>query len=168
MVWLFLALLLLSARLRAISSTLHLRMLPAHFLLLMLSAHLLLMMLCTHLLLMMLCTHLWIARHLILHVRLASRTSGSAHVAGVHLGLVSPHGPPVALISCLMLVSALSCSTVTCSRALPIILFSNLFATGSRFACSGFPSASVEITFVYVPICVSSFSSSRSLALALA
>jgi hypothetical protein len=159
MVWLFLALLLLSARLRAISSTLHLRMLPAHFLLLMLSAHLLLMMLCTH---------LRIARHLILHVRLASRTSGSAHVAGVHLGLVSPHVPPVALISCLMLVSALSCSTVTCSRALPIILFSNLFATGSRFACSGFPSASVEITFVYVPICVSSFSSSRSCSLALA
>ena len=159
MVWLFLALLLLSARLRAISSTLHLRMLPAHFLLLMLSAHLLLMMLCTH---------LWIARHLILHVRLASRTSGSAHVAGVHLGLVSPHVPTVALISCLMLVSALSCSTVTCSRALPIILFSNLFATGSRFACSGFPSASVEITFVYVPICFSGFSSSCSLALALA
>ena len=153
LVWLFLALLLLSARLRAISSTLHLRMLPAH------------------LLLMMLCTHLWIVRHLILHVRLASRTSGSAHVAGVHLGLVSPHVPPVALISCLMLVSvssALSCSTVTCSRALPIILFSNLFATGSRFACSGFPSASVEITFVYVPICVSSFSRSRSCSLALA
>ena len=52
--WLFLALLLLSARLGAISSTLHLRMLPAHFLL-MLSAHLLLMMLCIHLLLRACC-----------------------------------------------------------------------------------------------------------------
>jgi hypothetical protein len=146
-------LLLLAARVWAIPSASHLRRLSAHFFLLMLSSH------------------LGIARHLILHVRLASRTSGSAHVAGVHLGLVSPHVPPVALISCLMLVSvssALSCSTVTCSRALQIILFSNLFATVSRFACSGFASASVEITFVYVPICVSSFSSSRSLALALA
>ena len=53
-------------------------------------------------------------------------------------------------------------------RALPIILFSNLFATVSRFACSGFPFASVEITFIHVPICVSSFSSSRSCSLALA
>ena len=144
-VWLFLAL-RLSLRRRAISSTLHLWVLAAH--------------------LSVTRSHLWIARHLILHVRLASRTSGSAHVAGVHLGLVSPHVPPVALISCLMLVSV--SSALSCSRALPIILFSDLFATVSRFACSGFPSASVEITFVYVPICVSSFSSSRSLALALA
>jgi hypothetical protein len=161
-VWLFLALLLLTAWLRAISSTLHLGMaLGVHFLLLMLPAHLLLMMLRIHLLLVML--------HLLIHRMLpVSRTSGSAHVAGVHLGLVSAHVPLVALISRLMLVSvssALSCATVTCSRALPIILFSNLFATVSRFACSGFPSASVEITFVYVPIFVSS---SRSLALALA
>ena len=163
---LFLALLLLSARLRAIPASC-LRMRCAHFFLL-LSSHLRM----TRFHLGIASTHLSVPRHLILHVRLASRTSGSAHVAGVHLGLVSPHVPPVALISCLMLVSvssALSCSTVTCSRALlPIILFSNLFATVSRFACSGFPSASVEITFVYVPICVSSFSSSRSLALALA
>ena len=146
---LFLPLLLLAALLWAIpAAAAHLRVLAAH--------------------LSVTRSHLWIARHLILHVRLASRTSGSAHVAGVHLGLVSPHVPPVALISCLMLVSALSCSTVTCSRALMIILFSNLFATLSRFACSGFPFASVEITFVYVPICVSSFSRSRSCSLALA
>jgi hypothetical protein len=145
-------LLLLAARVWAIPSASHLRMFPsaslrsAHVFLLMLSSHLGM----TRFHLGIASTHLSVPRHLILHVRLASRTSGSAHVAGVHLGLVSPHVPPVALISCLMLVSvssALSCSTVTCSR---------------------FPSASVEITFVYVPICVSSFSSSRSLALALA
>ena len=78
---LFLALLLLSALLRAISSTLHLRMLPGHFLLLMLSAHLLLMMLRTHLLLMM---------HLLIHRVLAvSRASLLAAFAGTHFSVVA-------------------------------------------------------------------------------
>ena len=58
-VWLFLALRLSLGRRRAITSTLHLRMvLGGHFLLLMLPAHLLLMMQRTHLLLVMLSGHL--------------------------------------------------------------------------------------------------------------
>ena len=139
----------------------------AHFFLLILSSHLGM----TRFHLGIASTHLSVPRHLLIHrMRLASMTSGSSHFAGVHFRLVSAHVSPVALISGLQLVSVcsgLSCSSVTCSRAIPI-MFSHLPGLVFTLSCSGFPSASVEITFVYVPICVSSFSSSRSCSLALA
>ena len=106
---LFLALLLLSALLRAIPSTLHLRMLPGHFLLLMLSAHLLLMMLRTHLLLMMhLLIHRMLIHRMLIHCMLIHSVlihrmlirpmlvhcmlpSVFSHVVGVRFCLVSPN-----------------------------------------------------------------------------
>ena len=91
--------------LRAIASTLHLRMLPAHFLLLMLSAHLLLMMLRTHLLLMMLSIHLLLMVHRILPM------SGAFVLCSfsVHHGLVSFRVLIVAVKSfCLVFVPVFS------------------------------------------------------------
>jgi len=139
----------------------------AHFFLLILSSHLGM----TRFHLGIASTHLSVPRHLLIHrMRLARMTSGSSHFAGVHFRLVSAHICPVALISGLQLVSVcsgLSCSSVTCSRAIPI-MFSHLPGLVFTLSCSSFAAASVEITFVYVPICVSSFSSSRSCSLALA
>ena len=78
---LFLALLLLSARLRAIPAS-SLRMLSAHLLLMMLSPHFFLLMLSSHLLLMML--------HLLIHGILAVRRASLLASFVMHLGLVSP------------------------------------------------------------------------------
>src|SRR4029434_4413638 len=78
-VFLFLlALRLLSLRARAIPASCLELTLSAHFLLRMLAA--------AHLSVTR--SHLWIAGHLIPHMRLAARTSGTSHFAGVHLGLV--------------------------------------------------------------------------------
>ena len=143
LVWLFLALLLLSARLGAISSTLHLWVLAAH--------------------LSVTRSHLWIARHLILHVRLASRTSGSAHVAGVHLGLVSahvagvhlglvsPHVPHVALISGLELVRVFftvhSCSLAVMFSHVPGLVF-NIRAFTAASSCTCVRAFTVVMAFI--------------------
>src|SRR5262249_36824159 len=129
LIWLFLAL-LLSLRGRPISAS-RLRMLPSH-----LGA--------TR-------SHLWIARHLIPHMRLARRTSGSSRSAGVHFRLVPadvsavflfPLFPdavsPVALFFSLQLVcvcAGFSCPSVTCSRALPI-MFSQISAVVFSFSRS--------------------------------
>ena len=112
--WLFLALLLLSARLRAIASALHLLMLSAHFLLLMLSAHLLLMMLSIQLLLMMLHIHLllmMLSIHLLLMVHRILPMSGAFVLDSffVHHGLVSFRVVIVAVKSfCLVFVPVFS------------------------------------------------------------
>ena len=137
----FLALLLLlAARLRAISAALHfLWMRSAHFfLLLMLSAHLPLLLLPAHLL-------------LLIH-RMLSASSGC--VTGLHLRLVSAHVSPVALIFGLQLVSVRSGASITCSRALPI-MFSHITAVVFSFSRSGFRTFSLQITFSYVPRFVS-------------
>src|SRR5262245_16917494 len=84
-------------------------------------------------------SHLWNARHLILHMRLARRTSGSSHFAGVHFRLVPAHVSPVPLIFSLQLVcvcAGFSCPRVTCSRALPI-MFSQISAVVFSFSRSG-------------------------------
>ena len=100
MVWLFLAL-RLPLGWRAISSTLHLRMLlSGHFLLLMLSAHLLLMMLRTHLL-----ADAGIHLLLIHRMLAVGRASLLAAFAGTHFSLVSLKVLVVAVkIFCLVFV----------------------------------------------------------------
>jgi hypothetical protein len=150
LVWLFLAflLLLLVARGRAISSTLHLRAtLSGHFLLLTLAAahHLLLMILSAH-------PHLL---HLLLIHRILFATSGC--VAGVHFRGVSAHVLPVALIFGLQLVCV--CSRLSCSSALPMT-FSHIGAVIFRFSCSG--SCSLALALRQVPGFVSSFRSRGS------
>jgi hypothetical protein len=105
--FLFLVLLLLAARLRAIPAS-SLRMLPAHFFLLllllaarlraipastlrMLSAHLLLMMLSPHFFLLMLSSHLLLMMlHLLIHGILAVCRASLLASFVMHLGLVSP------------------------------------------------------------------------------
>src|SRR5205823_1873992 len=88
-VWLFLALLLLSLCGRTIPSASHLRMFPSH--------------------LRVTRTHLGITRHLIHGMWPVSSTTSPGCFAGVHFGLVSPSG---SLISGLELVPV--CSSVTC------------------------------------------------------
>ena len=160
-------LLLLAARLRAISAASHLRMFPsasllsAHFFLLMLSSHLGM----TRFHLGIASTHLSVPRHLRIHGMLAvSRASLLAsHFAGVHFRLVSAHVCPVALISGLQLVSVcsdFSCSSVICSRAMPI-MFSHISAVVFSFSRSGSRTRFLKVTVSYVPRFVSSFSSSR-------
>ena len=104
--FLFLVLLLLAARLRAIPAS-SLRMLSAHFFLLlllaarlraipastlrMLSAHLLLMMLSPHFFLLMLSSHLLLMMlHLLIHGILAVCRASLVASFVMHLGLVSP------------------------------------------------------------------------------
>ena len=96
-VWLFFALLLLSFRGRAISTT-HLRRSPSH--------------------LGMLASPLWIARHLIHRMRLARMTPGSGHLAGMHFRLVSTHVSSVPLLSGVDLVRV--STGFSRSRALPV------------------------------------------------
>jgi hypothetical protein len=115
-----------------------------------------------HFLLLMLSSHLWIAGHLIPHMWLARRTSGSSHFGGVHFRLVSADVFPVALIFGLEPVcvcSGFSCPSVTRSRALPI-MFSHISAVVFSFSRS--------LTVNYVPRFISSFSSARCRSLALA
>jgi hypothetical protein len=115
-------------------------------------------------------THLSVPRHLLIYgMRLARMTSGSSHLAGVHFRLVSAHACPVALISGLQLVSVcsgFSCSSVICSRTVPI-MFSHISAVVFSFSRSGSRTLSLKITVSYVPRFVSSFSSSRCCSLAL-
>ena len=114
-------------------------------------------------------SHLLIVLHLIHRVLLARMTSGLAHFAGVHLRLISAQVFAVALMLVLHLVFV-SCdfpgSAITCARALPIMI-AHISAVIFTFSGSGFSICSLEITFVYVPRFVSTFSSSRSLTLPL-
>src|SRR6266478_1696648 len=114
----FLALLLLSLWGRAIPSA-HLRMLSSH--------------------LSVTRSHLGIARHLIHCMGPMSSSSGPGSFAGMHLGLVSPCGSHVAVISGLELVPVWP--TVTCC-----------------LTCSCF----LKITFSYVPRFVSTLSRSHT------
>src|SRR4030095_2879746 len=139
--WLFLlALLLLSGRAGAITSTSRLRMLPSH--------------------LGMLASHLRIARHLIHRMGSASGASSSpGSFAGVHFGLVSPSG---SLISGLELVPV--CSSVTCFLACSCslkITFGYLPRFVSTF--SGLPRArALAIKVGCVPDFVFTFACTRS------
>ena len=122
----------------------------AHFFLLLLSSHLGM----TRFHLGIASTHLSVPRHLLIHrMRLASMTSGSSHFAGVHFRLVSAHVSPVALISGLQLVSVcsgLSCSSVTCSRAIPI-MFSHLPGLVFTLSCSSFASSANALSALALP-----------------
>src|SRR4029450_3861247 len=111
------ALLLSTARLRAITSASHLRMLPAH--------------------LSVTRAHLGITRHLIHRMRpMTGATCGSGSLAGMHFGLVSPSGPHVAVISGLELVPVCSSLTRSCPLEITFSYVPGFVSTFSSSCCS--------------------------------
>ena len=125
--FLFLALLLLAGRARAIPAS-HLRMLPSH--------------------LSVTRSHLGITRHLIHRMRSVSGPSNSGSFASVHFGLVSPSAShvAVALISGVELVPI--CSSITCSCSLKITFG---YVSGFVSTFSGFCSVSESFSALTLP-----------------